>query len=89
MVMCSEPTMRAPFSGFSGAVLLAQRHQARHFGFGDIELLAAEIGQLDIGDDIVLGSGHVIFPKVSGSGRDRRDCMGAAIAGKGHAGNTI
>jgi hypothetical protein len=44
IVMCSEPAMRAPFSGLR-AVFLAQRHQARHFGFGDVEFLAAEIGQ--------------------------------------------
>jgi hypothetical protein len=30
-------------------VFLAERHQARHFGFGDIEFLAAEIGQIDVG----------------------------------------
>jgi hypothetical protein len=33
--MCSEPVMRAPFSGCARAEFLAQRHQARHFGFGD------------------------------------------------------
>ena len=29
IVMCSEPAMRAPFSGWAGGVLLADRHQAR------------------------------------------------------------
>jgi hypothetical protein len=30
------------------AIFLAQRHQARHFGFGDVEFLAAEIGKFDV-----------------------------------------
>jgi len=36
-----------------GAVFLAQGHQARHFGFGDVEFLAAEFGQRDILDDVI------------------------------------
>jgi len=39
MVMCSEPAMRAPVSGLSLEKLLADRHQARHFGLGDLDLL--------------------------------------------------
>ena len=34
-------------------VLLARRHQAGHFGFGDRELLAAPFGEADVLDDIV------------------------------------
>jgi hypothetical protein len=48
MVMCSEPAMRAPFSGCAFAELLAAGHQARHFGFGDLDFLAAEVGQRDV-----------------------------------------
>jgi hypothetical protein len=90
MVMCNEPTMRAPLSGWLRTVFLAQRHQARHFGFGDIELLAAEIGQLDIGDNIIIGCGHVHYPTgLPGSGRDMASLFGRAIAGNAQGGNTI
>ena len=51
--MCSEPVMRAPFSGFDAPIFLAQRHQARHLGLGDLDFLAAEIGEADVLDDIV------------------------------------
>ena len=36
------------------AKLLAQRHQARHLGLGDLDFLAAEIGEADVLDDIVV-----------------------------------
>ena len=50
------------------AELLAQRHQARHFGLGDLDLLAAEIGEAEVLDDIVVETGfslgrHVEFSK--------------------------
>ena len=51
MVMCSEPVMRAPFSGCPVAEFLAAGHQARHLGFGDLDLLAAPVGKADVGDD--------------------------------------
>ena len=35
------------------AVFFAQRHQARHLGLGDIQFLAAEIGQRDVLDDVI------------------------------------
>ena len=54
MVMCSEPVMRAPFSGLLVAEFLAAGHQARHFGFGDVEFLAAPVGKRNVGDDVVL-----------------------------------
>ena len=54
-VMCSEPMMRAPFSGWLGAVLLAHGHQAGHLVLGERDLLAAELGQRDVGDLVVGG----------------------------------
>jgi hypothetical protein len=35
------------------AVFLAQGHQARHFGFGDIEFFPAKLGEGDIFDDVI------------------------------------
>ena len=55
IVMCSEPVMRAPLSGCDAPNSLAQRHQAGHLGLGDVDLRAAEIGEADVGDDIVVG----------------------------------
>ena len=54
MVMCSEPVMRAPFSGWACGEFLADRHQAGHFGFGDADFLAAPVGQGQVGDDVVV-----------------------------------
>jgi len=34
-----------PLEGFGGAELLAQSHQARHLGFGDVQFLAPEVGE--------------------------------------------
>jgi hypothetical protein len=56
MVMCSEPAMRAPFSGWAGGVFLADRHQARHFGFGNADFLLAPRGEADVGNEVILGS---------------------------------
>ena len=50
IVMCNEPEMRAPASGFDGPVLLADGHQAGHLVFGKDHLLAAERGEREIGD---------------------------------------
>ena len=36
-----------------GAKLFAAGHQARHFGFGDGQFLAAKLGQRDILDDVI------------------------------------
>ena len=46
--------MRAPFSGLAGAEFFAAGHQARHFGFGDGQFLAAKFGQRNILDDVIL-----------------------------------
>jgi hypothetical protein len=54
MVMCSEPVMRAPLSGCSGGVLVADRHQAGHLGFGDADFLAAPVGERQVGHGVVL-----------------------------------
>jgi hypothetical protein len=50
------------------AVFLAGRHQARHFGLGDRDFLAAEFGERDVLDDVVGegwllgGGGHAVDP---------------------------
>ena len=56
--MCSEPAIRAPLSGCGGGIFCARRHQARHFGLGDGDLLPPEGGKADIGDGVVGGFGH-------------------------------
>ena len=53
MVMCSEPAMRAPLSGCVG-VFLADGHQAGHLDLGDVDFLAAEVGERNVLDDVVL-----------------------------------
>ena len=54
-VMCSEPAIRAPASGWLGAELLAQRHQAGHLVLGEADLVAAELGEGQVGDLVVAG----------------------------------
>src|SRR3546814_4590576 len=65
------------------AIFLAQRHQARHFGFGDRDFLASEIGKTDVGDHIVTGvggeSGHGRFLLSSGADAWVRPQKGRAI----------
>jgi hypothetical protein len=36
------------------AEFLAQRHQARHLGLGDLDFLAAESGEFDVLDDVIV-----------------------------------
>ena len=50
IVMCSDPEMRAPASGLTGAELGAQRPQAGHLVLGEQDLLAAERGERQVGD---------------------------------------
>ncbi len=50
MVMCSEPAMRAPRSGLLVAVLGPQGHEPGHLVLGELDLLATEAGQLEVGD---------------------------------------
>ena len=40
---------------FARRVFFADRHQARHFLFGDRDFLAAPIGQADVGDFVIVG----------------------------------
>ncbi|MNU74352.1 hypothetical protein D3C71_638490 [compost metagenome] len=47
--------------GLAFAEFLAAGHQARHFGFGNVQLLAAERGKVDIGDDVVLLKAHKVL----------------------------
>ena len=79
IVMCSEPVMRAPASGLAVAVLGPQGHEAGHLVLGQLDLLAAERGQREIGDlevavGVEVGCGHVDSPaRRSG----QMDCFGS------------
>ena len=42
--MCKQPAMRAPASGFVGRTF-PQGHQAGHLVFGQLDFLAAPLGQ--------------------------------------------
>ena len=57
IVMCNEPVMRTPCERFAGGVFLADRHQAGHFLLGDVDFLAAPIGEADVGDFVVVSLG--------------------------------
>ena len=48
-VMCSEPAIRAPASGWLGLVLTPDRHQAGHLVLGQPDLVAAGLGQGQVG----------------------------------------
>src|SRR6201999_2739126 len=43
--------------GLLRAVFLARSHQAGHFGLGERDFLTAEVGERDVLDDVVAGSG--------------------------------
>ena len=49
--------------GLLRAVFLADGHQARHLGLGDRDLLAAEIGEADVFDDVILCHGGLSFTR--------------------------
>ena len=55
MVMCSEPAMRAPFSGCARPNSSRIAIRPGHLGLGDGDLLAAPIGQPDILHGIIGG----------------------------------
>ena len=56
MVMCSEPVIRAPASGWLAAYSRADRHQAGHLVLGELDLLAAELGERQVRDlEVALG----------------------------------
>ena len=54
-VMCSEPAMRAPLSGWAAAELLAQGHQAGHLVLGEADLVTAGLGEAQVGNLVVKG----------------------------------
>ena len=45
-----------------GGVFRPRRHQARHFGFRDGDLLSPECGKPNIGDSVISGVGHNQIP---------------------------
>ena len=51
--------MRAPAQRLGRAVLGAHRHEAGHLVLGQLDLLAAEVGQGQVGDLEVKRYGHV------------------------------
>ena len=65
------------FEWLRSTELLAQCHQAGHFGLGDLDLLATEIGEAEVLDDIVVETGfslrrHVEILQSSGKGPAKR-----------------
>ncbi len=58
IVMCRQPTMRAPGERLRRAELLAQRHQPGHLGFGDRDLAPPPAGKRDIGNLVIGKLGH-------------------------------
>ena len=82
MVMWSEPVMRAPARGCSEADLGPHGHQAGHLVLGQHDLLAAELGQGEVGDLEVGGSaaGHEVSFAVAGSLRVRIRRHGKAVS---------
>ena len=61
--------MRAPLSGWLLGVFGAGRHEARHFGLGDRDLLAAVVRKLDVGDGVIVSLAH---ERRGGLGHGRR-----------------
>ena len=64
-VMWRQPAIRAPSSGARGAELRAERHQPRHLGLGDRDLLPPPIGKGDVGDLEVVCGTHAGVPVLS------------------------
>jgi len=52
--MCSEPVMSA-LERLGCGELLADGHEAGHFGFGDLDFLASPVGKAQVGDEEILG----------------------------------
>jgi hypothetical protein len=59
--MCRQPTTRA-LERLRLAELVAQRHQPRHLGLGDRDLLASPIGERDVGDLVIGELRHECLP---------------------------
>ncbi len=49
---------------FAATELFAQRHEARHFGFGDFDLFASEISETNVGNLVVFSHGRQIAKTV-------------------------
>lgn len=60
------------------AELLPERHQPRHFGLGDLDLLAAEIGKAEVLHDIVVETGFSLGRHVE----NLRILMGALMSAR-------
>ena len=80
MVMCSEPMIRAPAERLGVGELGAGGHQAGHLVLGQLDLLAAEAGEGEVGDlEVVRGEGHVWSPpRVNGDARSATQARWAA-----------
>ena len=73
--MCSEPVIRAPRSGCAAANSRAERHQAGHLVLGELDLLAAERGERQVGHLVVaLGEGR--GPGLGRRATERREGAG-------------
>ena len=57
IVMCSEPVIRAPLSGFDAPNSSRSAIRPGHLGLGDLDLLAAEIGKAEVLHDKVVKTG--------------------------------
>ena len=75
IVMCREPVMRTPLSGFCGAELPADGHEAGHLVLGDVDLLAAPVGEGDVLDVVILRG---VAADVRWHGVDRCEVSGSA-----------
>ena len=78
-VMCSEPAMRAPVSGWLSPNSLAQGHQAGHLVLGEADLVAAGLGEAQVGNLVV--KGHAKTPVAAVSVSTRRRPSGHSRAG--------
>ena len=54
------------FQRFAVTVFIAQRHQARHFGLGDVQLFTPVGRQIDILNNIVVGHAALLFKVLQG-----------------------
>ena len=49
-------------------ILLSQRHQSRHLGFGQGDLATTKVSQTDVGDFVVVQAGDVVLCNCSTHG---------------------
>jgi len=75
MVMCSEPVMRTPLSGFKGRIF-ADGHQAGHFVLGNLDGFASPLGKREVADCVIRrGLAVAVF----GGGASRFSCATEVI----------